>query len=369
MNYLLDFHPKELLTKTDIELITASSPPSRSAYRLSQSDLGELQRQLTALLEQGFIETSKSPFGAPVFFVKKQDGSLRLVCDWRDLNPIAIKNEACLPNIDEIFDTVQGSRYFTKHDLHSGYNEVHVHQEDIPKTAINTPLGHFEFNVMVFGLCNAPATFHSLMNQILRPYLRKFVIIFMDDILIFSQSWKELLDHVREVLQVLHEDSLFCKPKKCTFGVKELLYLGHRLSGRSIAAYPAKLAAVQSWPVPLSVHQLRSFVGFTNYFRRFINHFTTIFSPLEDISGKKASFTWTAERQEAFDRLKSALLILESVKRLKHGHCCILALVSVVASLFFHLFRSHPLSLHRHFLAYCSFSPFVSNKSHILFMP
>ena len=137
--------------------------------------MDELQTQLSALLERGFIEPSKSPFRAPVLFVRKSDGSLKLVCDLRELNRITIKNEACLPNVDDLFDTIQGSKYFTKLDLHSGYNQVRVKDEDAHKTAINTPLGHFKFRVMGFGLCIAPATFQSLMSDILRPYLRKFI--------------------------------------------------------------------------------------------------------------------------------------------------------------------------------------------------
>ena len=195
--------PPERQIDNEIDLEPESKPPSRRPYRLSQPALNELQRQLTSLLEKGFIQPSKSPFGAPVFFVKKADGSLRLVSDWRDLNRITVKNEACMPNVDDLFDTVQGSRFFTKLDLHSGYNQVRIRTEDIPKTAINTPLGHFEFKVMGFGLCNAPATFQAMMNLVLRPHLRKFVVVFLDDILIFSKTWDEHLDHIRIVLQTL----------------------------------------------------------------------------------------------------------------------------------------------------------------------
>ena len=140
--------------------------------------MDELQKQITEMLKRGFIEPSKSPYGAPVFFVKKSDGSLRMVCDWRQLNRITIKNKACLPNIDDLFDTVQGSCFFTKLDLRSGYNRIRIEEEDVPKTAINTPFGHFQFRVMGFGFTNAPATFQSLMNSILQPYLRRFVVVF-----------------------------------------------------------------------------------------------------------------------------------------------------------------------------------------------
>ena len=172
VDLLADFHdifPKELPAKLpprrtvehDIDLELGATRPSRPPYRLSKPEMDELQKQISALLHRGLIEPSKSPYGAPVFFVKKADGSLWLVCDWRELNRITIKNEACLPNMDDLFDTVQGSKYFTKLDLHSGYNQVRIRGEDIPKTAVNTPLGHFQFKVMGFGLCNAPATFQT----------------------------------------------------------------------------------------------------------------------------------------------------------------------------------------------------------------
>ena len=219
-----------------------------------------------------------------------------------------MKNEACLPNIDDLFDTVQGSQYFTKLDLHSGYNQVRVRAQDIPKTAFNTPLGHFEFKVMGFGLCNAPATFQALMNDVLRPYLRKFVVVFLDDILIFSKNWKEHLHHVRLVLQVLHDNQLFCKPKKCVWGAMEIQYLGHLLTGTIISPDPSKLEAVKEWPTPSTVTQVRSFLGFANYFRRFIKRFSDMARPLDEITGKNSHFQWSDERQAAFEDLKQALL-------------------------------------------------------------
>ena len=223
--------PPERLVDHEIRLEQDSSPPSRPAYRLPKPEMDELKRQLEQLLVKGFVVQSKSPFGAPVFFVKKSDRSLRMVCDWRDLNKITIKNKACLPNIDDLFDTVQGSTYFTKLDLRSGYNQIRIRNEDIENTAINTPYGQYEFRVMGFGLTNAQATFQTLMNSILRPYLSDFVVVFIDDILIFSRTWSEHLDHVRDVLETLRENKLFCKRSKCEFGVRDVLFLGHRING------------------------------------------------------------------------------------------------------------------------------------------
>ena len=300
--------PPERSINHDIDLVPGSSPPSRAPYRLSKPFMDELQKQITALLERGFIEPSKSPFGAPVFFVKKADGSLRLVCDWRELNRITIKNEACLPNMDDLFDSIQGSKFFSKLDLHSGYNQVRIREGDIPKTAINTPLGHFQFRVMGFGLCNAPATFQALMNDILRPYLRRFVVVFLDDILIFSKSWEDHLMHIRTILESLRKQQLFCKPAKCLFGSLKILYLGHMLTGQSISPDPKKLQSVEEWPIPESVTQVRSFLGFANYFRRFIKNYADIAKPLDEITGKGARFSWNDERQKAFEDLKSALI-------------------------------------------------------------
>ena len=207
----------------DIDVEPGCIPPSRPPFRLSQPELDELHSQLNEMLERGFIRPSKSPYGAPVFFVRKADGSLRMVCDWRQLNKITVKTQACLPSIDDLFDSVRGAKYFSKLDLKSGYNQVRVEERDIPKTAINTPFGHYEFTVMGFGLTNAPATFMSLMNHIMRPFLRKFVVVFLDDILVFSNSWKEHLEHLDTVLSALREQSLFCNVIKCEFALESVL--------------------------------------------------------------------------------------------------------------------------------------------------
>ena len=305
---LPDHLPPKRSVDHEINVEQESQPPSRPAYRLSKPELDELQVQLTEMLRCGRIEPSKSPYGAPVFFVKKANGGLRLVCDWRQLNRITIKNKACLPNIDDLFDTVQGSRFFTKLDLRSGYNQIRIQEHDVPKTAINTPFGHFQYRVMGFGLTNAPATFQSLMNTILQPYLRQFVVVFLDDILIFSKSWQEHLEHVQRVLQTLRENQLFCNSTKCEFGLEDVLFLGHRINGQSISPDPAKIEAVKSWPTLSSVTEVRQFLGFTNYFRRFISHYSSISAPLEEITGKHAKFEWTDARQKAFESLRSALI-------------------------------------------------------------
>ena len=291
----------------DITIEQGHQPPSRLPYRLSRPELDELQKQLNDLLKRGFLEPSKSPFGAAVFFVKKADGTLRLVCDWRKLNKITIKTQACLPSIDDLFDAVQGSKYFTKLDLMSGYHQVCVNPQDIPKTAINTPFGHYQFTVMGFGLTNAPATFMALMNAVLRPFLRRCVVVFLDDILIYSKSWENHLQDIDDVLSALRKQSLFCKPTKCVFAASHVKFLGHIITGKSLAPDPEKLAAVKNWSVPKSVKEVRQFLGFSNYFRRFIKDYSSISRPLESLTSKYARFSWSAECQQAFEKLKLAL--------------------------------------------------------------
>ena len=304
--------PKELPNKLpprrtvdhNIDVQPDAKPPSRPPYRLSQPEMAELQK----LLRQGCVEPSRSPYGAPVFFVKKADGSLRLVCDWRPLNSITVKNQACLPNIDDLFDSVRGAKYFSKLDLMSGYHQVRVRDEDIPKTAINTPFGQFQFTVMGFGLTNAPATFMALMNDVLRPFIRKSVIVFLDDILIFSKDWKQHLRHVDDVLCALESEQLYCKASKCVFATDSVKFLGHIVTGNTIGPDPEKLQAVTSWPTPSSVKEVRRFLGFANYFRRFIKDYSLTSRPLEELTGKNAKFLWEHKHQQSFSDLRQALI-------------------------------------------------------------
>ena len=300
--------PPARRTDHEIKVEEGSRPPSRPPFRMSAPELDELQRQLQQLLDHGFIETSNSPYGAPVFFVKKADGSLRLVCDWRALNKITTKVQACLPNIDDLFDCVRGAKYFSKLDLKSGYHQVRIKDEDVSKTAINTPFGQFQFRVMGFGLTNAPATFMSVMNDVLRPFLRKSVIIFLDDILVFSRSWREHLHQLDAVLLSLEQESLFCNPVKCQFGLYEVKFLGHVVSGSRLSPDPDKLEAVAKWPVPRTVTDVRRFLGFTNFFRRFIEDYSAMSRSLERLTGKQTKFTWSTEQQEGFNKLRQALL-------------------------------------------------------------
>jgi hypothetical protein len=290
-----------------IELVPGAAPPSRPTYRMSMPELDELKKQVADLLAKGFIQPSKSPFGAPVLFVKKKDGSQRMCVDYRALNKLTIKNKYPLPRIDELLDRLQGAQYFSKIDLRNGYHQVRIADEDIHKTAFRTRYGHFEFLVLPFGLTNAPATFMHLMQQVFRPYLDEFVIVFLDDILIYSKTAEEHQQHLTKVLQVLRENQLYAKRSKCEFWKQEISFLGHVVSSQGIKMEASKVDAIVSWPRPHSVHDLRSFLGLAGYYRKFVKSFSTIAGPLGELLRKDTPFSWCERHQEAFDKLKNAI--------------------------------------------------------------
>ena len=279
--------------------------------RLSAPENVELRRQLRVqgLIDHGFIRPSTSPYAAPVFFVKKPgETKLRLVADWRGLNDITVKNRLALPNLEELFNQLQSAKYFSKLDLHSGFNQVRIAEEDIPKTAITTRFGHYEFLVMHFGLTNGPATFQTLMHRVLQQFLGKCVVVFIDDVLIFSQTREQHLEHLEQVFSTLRRSSLYCKPSKCVFMGTSITFLGHRFNNGTIAVDPTKTSVVQDWPRPLDVASVRRFVGLVNFFRRFIPHFADIAAPLNDLLKKGKRFEWLALHQTAFDNLKHLLI-------------------------------------------------------------
>ncbi|GJX18840.1 putative reverse transcriptase domain-containing protein [Tanacetum coccineum] len=200
-----------------IDLIPGAAPLARAPYRLAPSKMQELSDQLLELADRGFIRPSTLPWGAPVLFVKKKDGSFRMCIDYRELNKLTIKNRYPLPRIDDLFDQLQGSSVYSKINLRSGYHQLRVRDEDITKTAFRTRYGHYEFHVMPFGLTNAPAVFMVLMNRVYKPYLDKFVIEFIDDILIYSHDKEEHEDHLRIILELLKKEKLYAKISKCDF--------------------------------------------------------------------------------------------------------------------------------------------------------
>ena len=286
-----------------IELVPGSIPPSRPTYRQSASELAELKSQLAELIALGFIQPSKSPYGAPVLFVKKKDGTTRMCIDYRALNDITIKNAYPLPLVGELFDRLQGAKYFSKIDLRSGYHQIRVASEDVPKTAFRTRYGHFEFLVLPFGLTNAPATFMHLMHQTFRQYLDDFVIVFLDDILIYSRTLAEHHIHIRKVLDILRSQKLFGKESKCEFFRSDVEFLGHIVGRDGLRMMSDKIEAVAAWPTPTSVTQVRAFLGTIGFYRRFIRDFSAVAAPLSDLTKNDATWRWTPTEESAFRRM------------------------------------------------------------------
>ena len=204
----------------------------------------ELMIQLQELLDNKYIQPSVSPWGAPVLFVKKKDGSMRLCMDYRELNKVTIKNKYPLPQIDDLFDQLKGAKYFSNIDLRTGYHQLKVRKEDIPKTAFRTRYGHYEFLVMSFGLTNAPAAFMDMMNRIFKQYLDKFVVVFIDDILVYSKTEEEHAEHLRLVLEILRKEQLYAKFLKCEFWLERVQFLGHVINKEGISVDPAKMEAI-----------------------------------------------------------------------------------------------------------------------------
>nr|GFA63094.1 putative reverse transcriptase domain-containing protein [Tanacetum cinerariifolium] len=211
----------------DKNLVPGATPVARAPYRLAPSGMKDLSEQLKELSDKGVIRPSSSPWGAPVLFVKKKDGSFRMCIDYRELNKLTVKNRYPLPTIDDLFDQLQGSSVYSKIDPRSGYQQLRVREEDVPKTAFRTRYGHYEFLVMPFRLTNAPVVFMDLMNQVCKPYLDKFMIVFIDDILIYSQDEKEHEEHLKAILELLKKEKLYAKFSKCEFWFPKVQFLGH----------------------------------------------------------------------------------------------------------------------------------------------
>jgi hypothetical protein len=288
-----------------IDLEPGTQPPFGPLYTLSEVELKALRDWLDENLAKGFIQPSKSPAGAPILFVKKKDGSLRLCVDYRGLNKISVKNRAALPLIGESLDRLRRAKVFSKLDLRGAYNLVRIKKGDEWKTAFRTRYGHFETLVMPFGLTNAPATFQSFMNDIFRDLLDDFMIIYLDDILIFSDDPAKHTIHVERVLGRLRQYKLFIKAEKCEFDRDRCEFLGFVVSPTGVQMDPGKVSTVLDWPEPTSVKQLQAFLGFTNFYRRFIPEYSRTCSPLTRLLKKGVQFSFDHSAKKAFVKLKA----------------------------------------------------------------
>ncbi|KAL4280950.1 hypothetical protein GQ457_03G018240 [Hibiscus cannabinus] len=279
-----------------IDIQPGTNPVSITPYRMASIELKELKKQLEELQSKGFIRPSTSPWGAPVLFVKKKDGSMRLCIDYHQLNRVKIKNKYPLPRIEDLFDQLRDVAVFSKIDLRSGYYQRRVEDADVSKTAFRTRYGHFKFIVMSFGLTNAPTSFMDQMNRIFKPCLDKFVVVFIDDNLIYSRNKDEHAEHLRIVLQTLRDHQLFAKFSKCEFWLSEVAFLGHVISAKGIMVDPKKVQTILDWQPPRNVGEVRSFLGLAGYYRTFLEGFSAIALPLTKLLRKDQPFEWSEDR-------------------------------------------------------------------------
>jgi hypothetical protein len=299
-----DLLPEHRKYDMKIELKTGSQPPYGPIYNLTQDELKALKEYLDENLAKGFIVPSKSPAGAPILFAKKKDGSLRLCVDYRKLNSITVKDRFPIPLINSLIDRLQSAKIFTKIDLRGAYNLVRIHEPDQWKTAFRTRYGNYEYRVMPFGLSNAPSVFQRMMQDLFQKYMDEFVVIYLDDILIFSKDANQHQEHVKKVLTVLKENDLFAKLEKCEFHTIETMFLGLKIGHGGLSMDPTKVQAILEWETPKTTKGLQRFLGFANYYRRFIRDYSKLILPLTTLLQKDHKFVWDKTCDTAFQKLK-----------------------------------------------------------------
>ena len=290
-----------------IELTADAKPHAAPLRRYSPIEDAEIRRVVEEQLKLGRMRESTSPWGSMVLLAKKKDGTLRFCVDYRVLNNSTIKNRYALPLADDCFDRARGARFFSKLDLHSGFWQIRLAEQSAAMTAFRTRFGHYEYTVLPMGLCNAPGTFMHVMNSVFRKQLDRFMLVFLDDIFIYSRSESEHISHLREVLEVLRREKLYLKPSKCEWMLPEVEFLGHRIGRDGLAVDPHKVDAVKQWPTPTNVSELRSFLGLAGYYRRFLEQYSKIALPLTELTKDEVEWKWTDSEKGAFEQLKSML--------------------------------------------------------------
>lgn len=296
-----------------------SRPIHQHPYRHSPFERKLIEKQVEEMLRDGIIRESRSPWSSPVVLVKKPNGTWRFCVDFRRVNEVTKKDVHPLPRIDDILDVLQGSKYFTTLDLTSGYWQVKIKEEDKLKTAFACGPGLYEFNVVPFGLCNAPATFQRMINKVLSGLLWKVCLAYLDDIVIFSKTMTTHLQDLESVFSALDAANLRLKPEKCSFARQEIKYLGHILTGESIRPDPDKVAAIEKFSPPKNKKGVQSFLGICNYYRRFIKDFSRISRPLTNLTKKDAPFVWDAACEAAMQSLKEKLITAPVLRQFEPG--------------------------------------------------
>lgn len=292
----------EILTDPDSKI------PHRRLFRLSPDELRATREYISENLANGRIRSSKSPYGAPLFFAKQEGKPLRAVVDYRLLNKITKKNNTPTPRSDEMFDILGCSRFFTKIDLKTGFHQIRVKPADVEKTAFQTKYGQYEYLVLPMGLCNAPATFTTMMNEVLNGLVDKICTVYLDDILIFSSSREEHIVHVKEVLERLRQHKLYASPKKCFFMTQEVEFLGIIVTDKGLKVNPEKTDIIRKWPKPSTITEVRSFLGLASFFRRFIKDFAKIALPLTNLTKKGSTIQdWNENCSISMEKLKQSL--------------------------------------------------------------
>ncbi|GJW04366.1 putative reverse transcriptase domain-containing protein [Tanacetum coccineum] len=299
--------PPTRQVKFQIDLIPGAAPVAQAPYRLALSEMKELSDELKELFDKGFIRPSSSPWGAPVLFVKNKDGSFRMCIDYWELIKLTVKNRYPLPRIDDLFDQIQGSSVYSKIDLRSGYHQLRVWEKDIPKTAFRTRYGHYEFQVILFGLTNAPAVFMDLMKRVCQPYLDKFMIVFIDDILIYSKSKQDHEEHLKLILKLLKKEQLYAKFSKCKFWIPKVQFSGHVIDSQCIHVDPAKIESIKDWASIKTAIEIHQFLGIPGYYRRFIEGFSKMAKPMTKLTQKKVKFDWGDKAETTFQLIKQKL--------------------------------------------------------------